>query len=168
LDAVDIIGPSREQPAPSVASEGGLDVGELAAQRGVLRFEELVGHVGPLEHREAEGGAEAPQRKRRWPRRRQPVSSMLTCGARRTAASRCACGVSSASPARCRIASTLPVEMRAENSCSPHSTTSRRETRLRADSVTIAACNLGPNALAATSAGSTPVSREPQSGQRTR
>jgi hypothetical protein len=50
------------------------------------------------------------------------------------------------------------------NSCSHSSTTSRREMRLR----TIAACNRGPNALAAISAGSTAVTVTAQPGQRTR
>src|SRR3954451_10023498 len=38
-------------------TEDALDVRELALQRPVLRLEELVGHPGGLEHREAVGGA---------------------------------------------------------------------------------------------------------------
>ena len=45
---------------------------------------------------------------------------------------------------------------------------SRRLIRLRTDSVTTTAYNLGPNALEATSVGNAPVWRLPQSGQRTR
>ena len=40
--------------------------------------------------------------------------------------------------------------------------------RLRTDSVTIAACNRGPNALDATWIGSTPLTVAAQPGQRTR
>ena len=43
---------------------------------------------------------------------------------------------------------------------------SRREIRLRAVSVTTAACSLGPNAEAATSSGSAAVVFRLQSGQR--
>src|SRR5439155_6452871 len=39
-----------------------LDIGELALQRLVLGLEQLIGHVGPLEHREAEGRAAVGQR----------------------------------------------------------------------------------------------------------
>ena len=53
------------------------------------------------------------------------------------------------------------------NSCSQSSTTSRRLMRLRTESVTTAACNRGPNALSATSAGSWPARPAPQPGQRT-
>jgi hypothetical protein len=45
---------------------------------------------------------------------------------------------------------------------------SRRETRLRAVSVTTAACNIGPNAYAATSAGSFAAVLRLQHGQRSR
>jgi hypothetical protein len=62
----------------------------------------------------------------------------------------------------------VPVEIRDANNCSHNSTTSRREIRLRTDSVTIAACNRDPNALTAICAGSTPVTVAAQPRQRTR
>jgi hypothetical protein len=68
---------------------------------------------------------------------------------------------------RARTASTVPVQIRELNSCSHSSTTSRRLIRLRTDNVTTAACSLGPNAVAATSAGSRPVRLAPQPRQRT-
>ena len=54
--------------------------------------------------------------------------------------------------------------MRAPNSSSHSSTRSRRETRLRTDNVATAACRRGPNALPATSAGSSPVRSEAAAG----
>src|SRR5262245_8346028 len=42
--------------------EGGLDVGELPRERLVLGFEQFIGHVGRLEHREAERGAAVGKR----------------------------------------------------------------------------------------------------------
>lgn len=62
----------------------------------------------------------------------------------------------------------MPVLIRQLKSCSHSSTVSRREMRLRTASVTTAACNRGPNALAATSAGSGAVWRLPHAGQATR
>ncbi|MGE5636282.1 MAG: hypothetical protein ACM3UV_04990 [Nocardioidaceae bacterium] len=62
----------------------------------------------------------------------------------------------------------MPALSRAPNSCSQHSTTSRRETRLRTDSTATAAWKRGPNALAATAAGTSARERLPQSEQRTR
>jgi hypothetical protein len=73
-----------------------------------------------------------------------------------------------ASAVRVRIASTLPVAIRAPNSSSQSSTVSRRETRLRIASVAIAACKRGPNAVPVTSSGSAPVRSAPQPGQRAR
>src|SRR5215207_4924791 len=58
--------------------------------------------------------------------------------------------------------------MRAPKSCSQSSTLSRRETRFLSASVATAACRRGPNALWASSAGSSPVRSAPQPGQRAR
>jgi len=105
---------------------------------------------------------------RRSPAVRQPVSSMFSALAARTRSSRSASGSPSESATRCQIASTVPVLILAPNSCSHSSTTSRRETRLRTDSTATAAWKRGPNALAATVAGSDARSRLPQPGQQTR
>jgi hypothetical protein len=56
----------------------------------------------------------------------------------------------------------VPALILEENGCSQHSTTSRREMRLRTESVTTAACKREPNALAASSLGSFPRARSPQ------
>ncbi len=64
--------------------------------------------------------------------------------------------------------STLPALIRAPNSSSHSSTVSRRETRFLTASVATAACNRGPNALAATAAGSSPLRSTPHSGQHAR
>ena len=66
------------------------------------------------------------------------------------------------------VRSTLPALIRAPNSSSHSSTVSWRETRFLTASVATAACNREPNALVATSAGSSPVRSTPHSRQRAR
>src|SRR5205807_3792371 len=92
--------------------------------------------------------SESPHSARRSPAVRQPVSSTFSARAPRTRASRSSWGSDNAAPARARIASTVPVEILALKSSSASSTTSRRETRLRTESATSAACRRGPKALA--------------------
>jgi len=98
----------------------------------------------------------------------QPVSSTLTAGASSTAPTNCSCGSCSAAAARWQIASTVPTARPIPNSSRASSVMSRRETRLRAVSVTTAACSLGPNADRDTSAGSRAAVLARQRGQRSR
>ena len=98
----------------------------------------------------------------------QPVSSTLTAGEPRTDATSASCGSARAIEPRRQIASTAPTDNRIPNRSRASSDMSRRETRLRAVSVTIAACSLGPNAEPATAAGNPAAVLRLQHGQRKR
>ena len=113
-------------------------------------------------------GVSAPQSVRLPPRRRQPVSSMLTAGAERMWSKSPACGSSSASPVRCTIASIEPVQRSAPKSSRTSSEVSRRETRLRTASVATVAWKRGPKAPRGTSEGSSARVSAAQTGQRSR
>jgi hypothetical protein len=113
----------------------------------------------------AASGVVAVQSVRPWPAVAQPVSSRLTAGAERTEATSGSCGPARAAEARWQIASTVPTDSPIENSSLASSDMSRREIRLRAVSVTTAACSLGPNAEAATAAGSAAAVFRLQPGQ---
>src|SRR5713226_5916962 len=107
----------------------------------------------------------APQSVRLPPRRRQPVSSMLTAAAERICSESRAWGSRSAAPACCTIESIEPVESSTPNSSPISSTVSRRETRLRTASAATAACRRGPKAPRGTSAGSSARVSAAQAGQ---
>jgi hypothetical protein len=99
-----------------------------------------------------------------------PPATQPTCSTpwSRTQSGSCACGPASASPAPCQIASTAPVERRVPNSSDASSAVPRREIRLRAVSVTTAACKFAPNARSPTPAGNPTVVVARHSGQRMR
>ena len=108
----------------------------------------------------------SPKNKRtRWHRRfannlvRHPVSSTCTASWSSTRSCRCRCGPASKAEARWQIASTLPVESVTPNRSRASSEIPRREIRYPAVNVTTAACNLGPNAEAATCGGNDAVVR---------
>lgn len=70
---------------------------------------------------------------------RQPVSSTLMVGEPGIDAESRPCGPASAAEARWQIASTIPPDISRPNRSRESSAMSRRETRLRAESVTAAA-----------------------------
>ena len=105
---------------------------------------------------------------RESPAVRQPVSSTCSASLPRTQSRSWLCGSASAAEACWQIASTLPLDSRAPNSSPASSLAPRREIRLRAVNVTIAARNRGPNAEHPIPPGSWAVVLVPQHGQRNR
>jgi hypothetical protein len=105
---------------------------------------------------------------RESPALRQPVSSTCSASWPRSQSRNCSYGLASRSAACWQIASTLPLDSPTPNISRANSLAARREIRLRAVNVTIAASNRGPNAEDPTPSATQAVVSARQSGQRSR
>jgi hypothetical protein len=155
LGVEEVVGP------PAV---GAADAVELGAEQ--LLEPVAVTVLGDPEDRRV--GVVAVQSVRWLPAVTQPVSSTLTASEPSTAATNAWWGSASLSAPQLQIASTAPTDKLSPNRSRASSLMSRRETRLRAVSVSIAACSLGPNAEPTTSAGNSAAVLRLQHGQRKR